>query len=161
MKRPMQYYDLKRNWRRVRPHLADPEVAGVLVRDFNKYTFGRWEKEFLPGMVPHEFESCDWWCNHRGRLPAYWQYVKHAACHWLVNFNLELAQASVADRAWRIISSDDHSTVWDGATTLFDLNFLALGVSPAECYRKARRTGEILKPGEHLTVHYAEHYSTT
>jgi len=153
----MQYYDLQRNWRRIRPHLTDPTVASVLVRDFNKFTFGRWEHEFLPGMVPHEFETCDWWCSHRGRLPAYWQYVKHAACHWLVNFNLELAQASVRGREWRIVSSRNHSTVWDGDVTLFDPNFQALKVAPAECYAMAR--GRVLKPGQHLTVNFAAHYS--
>lgn len=155
----MQYYDVQRHWRRIRAHLVNPVVADTLVRDFNKFTFGRWGHEFLPGMVPHEFESCDWWVDHRGRKPAYWQYVKHAACHWLVNFNLELAQASLPDRVWRIISSSDHSTVWDGDVTLFDPNFLALGVSPAECYRKARHKGQILKPGDHLAVHFADHYN--
>jgi hypothetical protein len=155
----MQYYDVKRQWPRIRPHLANPKVADVLVRDFNKFTFGRWKEPFLHGMVPHEFESCDWWCGHRGRFPAYWQYVKHSACHWLVNFNLELAQASVADRGWRIVTSDDHSTVWDGAMTLFDLNFLALGVSPTECYRKARRKGTVLRPGVQMPVSFTDHYS--
>ena len=40
--------------------------------------------------------------------------MKHAACHWLVNFALELAQLVEPDRKWRIITSDKHSTVWDG-----------------------------------------------
>jgi len=66
----MCYYDLKRNWRRVKPHLDDPVVADILVRDFNKFTHGRWGKPFLRGMVPHDFESCDWWCDHCGRLPT-------------------------------------------------------------------------------------------
>jgi hypothetical protein len=58
-------------------------------------------------------------------------YVKHAACHWLVNFALELAQHVEPNRAWRIITSQEHSTVWDGKDTLFDFNFLALGVTAA------------------------------
>lgn len=153
----MEYYDIQRHWRRIKVHLIDPKVADVLVRDFNKFTFGRWEKPFLPGMVPHEFESCDWWCDHRGRMPAFWQYVKHSACHWLVNFNLELAQASLPKRAWRIVTSPKHSTVWDGDDTLFDLNFLAMGVSIEECWQLAHK--RVLKPGNHITVHFAEHYS--
>jgi len=155
----MEYYDAKRYWQRIRPHLAAPKVADTLVEDFNKFTYGRWRKLFMPGMVPHEFESCDWWLDHRGRLPAYWQYVKHAACHWLVNFNLELAQASVPNRVWRIVSSEDHSTVWDGGGKLFDLNGLALGIKPDDCYAMASG-GEMLKPGEHLPVHFAPHYTT-
>jgi hypothetical protein len=110
-------------------------------------------------MVPHEFESCDWWTEHRGPIPSYWQYVKHAACHWLVNHNLELAKAVVPDSEWRILTSELHSTVYNGHGVLFDFNFCALGISPEEAYRMARDggNGKILKPGEHLTVHYAEH----
>ena len=145
----MQYYDLKRNWRRVRPHLSDPKVSDTLVRDFNKFTCGRWQQEFLLGMVPHQFESYGWWCEHRGRLPAFWQYTKHSACHWLVNFSLELAMASVPDRTWRIITSPGHSTVWDGDSLLFDFNFQAMGISPAECLtgRLVENCGISARPG--------------
>ena len=69
--RAMQYYDVMRHWRRVRPHLADPIVANVLVFDFNLYTYGRWKEPFEHGMVPHEFESCDWWLSHRGRKAGF------------------------------------------------------------------------------------------
>ena len=154
----VKYYDLKRNWSKVRPHLSDPRVADTLVRDFNKFTFGRWETPFLHGMVPTDFESCDWQCGHRGRPPAFWDYTKHAACHWLVSFTLELAMASVPKRPWRIISSQAHSTVWDGEETLFDFNFFAMGVEPDECFRLAHKRE--LKPGKHLKVHFAEHWRT-
>ena len=153
----MEYYDLKRNWRRVRPHLSDPRMADTLVRDFGKFTLGRWCQEFLPGMTPRDFESCDWDIDHRGSLPAFWAYTKHSACHWLVNFSLELAMASVPNRTWRIITSQDHSTVWDGDVTLFDFNFQAMQIPPDECFAGAQRRE--LKPGKHLTVHLAEHYS--
>jgi hypothetical protein len=56
----MQYYPLQRNWRKAKPHLNHPTVQATLVEDFNKFTFGRWNKPFVAGMVPHEFESCDW-----------------------------------------------------------------------------------------------------
>src|SRR5215472_12181479 len=128
----MRYYDLKKNWHRVKPHLGDKQLNDILVRDFNKFTFGRWNKTFTYGDLPYEFESCDWDYDHRGRRPAYWQYVKHAACHWLVNFNLRLAMLVQPAKPWRIITSDDHSTVWDGSDTLFDFNFL---VSSVLCLR--------------------------
>jgi hypothetical protein len=35
----MKYYDLRKNWRRVKPHLADKELNDILVRDFNKFTW--------------------------------------------------------------------------------------------------------------------------
>jgi hypothetical protein len=111
----MQYYDLKKNWRRVRRHINDERVQEILVRDFNKYTFGRWGQEFKAGHFPTEWESCDWQCEHKGKPPAFWQYTNHAACHWLVNFALTLAQLVEPQRPWRIITSREHSTVWDGA----------------------------------------------
>ena len=85
-----RYYDPIKNWSRIRPHL--PDVEQILVRDFNKFTWGRWRKKFQPGQRPHQFESCGWWLDHRGLKPAYWWYVKHSACHWLVNHGLELAR---------------------------------------------------------------------
>lgn len=89
----MKYYNIARNWtKKIEPHPINPTVVRILVRDINKFTFGRWEKKFTAGMTPHQFETCDWWMEHRGKMPRYWQYVKHAACHWLVNSNLELAQ---------------------------------------------------------------------
>ena len=80
----IKYYDLSKNWRKVRPHLDNPRVAETLVRDFNKYTYGRWRQRFTAGRYPCEFESCDWRFERRGRPPHFWRYVKHAACHWLV-----------------------------------------------------------------------------
>ena len=35
-------YDLKRNWRKVRRHIEHPQVQALLVRDFNRCTWGRW-----------------------------------------------------------------------------------------------------------------------
>lgn len=134
----MKYYDLSRNWtKKIAPHLDDEELNDILVRDFNKFTFGRWRKRFIHGQYPRDFESCDWdWC-HRGREPRFWRYVKHSACHWLVNFNLRLATLALPRRPWRILTSDRHSTVWDGMKTLFDFNFLAFGVPPQECIELA------------------------
>jgi hypothetical protein len=37
----MQFYDAIKNWRRIKPHLADAEFNRILVEDFNKYTYGR------------------------------------------------------------------------------------------------------------------------
>lgn len=154
----MRYYDLQRHWtRRIEPQLSDAALNQILVRDFNKYTQGLWGKPFTQGQFPREFESCDWWCEHRGKEPRYWQYVKHAACHWLVNFNLRLAQLVEPARPWRIVTSQEHSTVWDGEQTLFDFNFLALGVPPQECFKLANKRQ--LKAGKELRVYLAEHWS--
>lgn len=154
----ISYYDLKKNWRKVRPHLSDPALNDILVENFNKFTSGRWNKPFSHGQYPHEFESCDWWCDHKGRMPAFWKYTKHSACHWLVNFTLKLAQMVMPDREWRIITSQKHSTAWDGRDTLFDFNFQAMGITADECFRLAY-SGRELRPGQFLTVHTPEHFS--
>ncbi|MBR1187301.1 hypothetical protein [Bradyrhizobium sp. AUGA SZCCT0160] len=154
-----RYYDPVRNWKRIQPHLKRFEP--ILVRDFNRFTYGRWGQSFEAGMVPRQFESCDWDIDHRGREPRYWQYVKHAACHWLVNHSLELAQAVMPASEWRILSSELHSTVYDGHGMLFDFNFCALGIEPEEAYLMSRNEGKgrILKPGKHLRCYYAGHWS--
>jgi hypothetical protein len=154
----MRYYSLTRNWRRVEPHLADEGLNDTLVRDFDKFTYGRWRKRFTRGMFPRDFESCDWDLEHRGREPRFWQYVKHAACHWLVNFTLRLAELTLPRQPWRVITSDKHSTVWDGGTTLFDFNFQALGVPAPECFRLAAAGGRERKPGKLCKVYRAEHW---
>jgi hypothetical protein len=152
----MKYYDLKKNWRRVKPRLADKKLNDILVRDFNKFTFGRWGKKFVHGDLPSDFETCDWDWEHRGRRPAFWEYVKHSACHWLVNFNLRLAMLVQPKKPWRIITSDRHSTVWDGDDTLFDFNFQAFGIDPDECFDLA--FDKELKPGRYYRAGYPEHY---
>lgn len=147
----MQYYPIVKKWSKIKPHIKDDKVQEILVRDFNKYTFGRWGKRFEKGMYPRYFESCDWDMLRRGRRPEFWKYVKHAACHWLVNFNLELAKLVEPQRQWRILTSDKHSTVWDGKDTLFDFNFTALEVDPDEAFEMANK--KQLKPGQRMRVY--------
>jgi hypothetical protein len=155
----IKYINPQQNWRRIKPHLKEPVVRSTLTRDFNKFVYGRWGQEFTDEMVPADFESCDWRCGRirRGPEPAYWQYVKHSACHWLVNFNLRLAERVEPKRLWRILTSDDHSTVWDGDHTLFDFNYCALGVPPDEAYAAAAKGSNacVLPPGVELEVNLA------
>ena len=153
----MKYYDLKKYWPKAKRHLGDEELNNILVRDFNKFTYGRWGKEFTHGRFPTDFESCDWQWRYRGRRPAFWKYTKHSACHWLVNFSLRWAMLTEPNRMWRIITSSKHSTVWDGNKTLFDLNFQAMGVSPNECFSLAFKRQ--LKPGNYTEVNFAQHYT--
>jgi hypothetical protein len=126
----------------------------ILIADFNDYTQGRWGVVFYPGTYPEDIESCDWRIGHRGRPPRYWRYVKHGACHWIVNFCLRLATLVEPFRKWRILTSYEHSTVWDGRNTLFELNYLALGISAEECFAKAK--GAELLASEYMEVCYSE-----
>jgi len=156
----IRYYDISRNWsKKIKPLIEEPNINEVLVRDFNKFTKGKWGKKFVKGDLPANFENCDWTCGRKGRRPEFWKYVKHAACHWLVNFNLKLAEAVAPEVEWRILSSDKHSTVFDGVDTLFDMNFLALRVSPQESYELATCRGSVeLKPGKEKKVYMAAHW---
>lgn len=154
----MKYYPIQRNWKKIKSFIENKEVQDILIDNFNKFTYGRWEREFTYGMKPHEFESCDWWCDHRGRLPEYWNYVKHAAAHWLVNFNLKLAMLVEPKKEWQILTSDKHSTVWDGNDTLFDMQFLALGVTAQDAFDMAYEEGELIEIGQSIEVHFAEYY---
>jgi hypothetical protein len=155
-----QYYPLARNWtKKIVPHLKDKELNKILVRDMNRFTWGRWRQKFTAGMLPEEVESCDWRFSHRGPYPRYWAYVKHAACHWIVNFCLRLAMLAEPNKSWRILSSDAHSTVWDGDKTLFDFNFSALGIPPHKCYELATVGPHTEMPvGKEIKVHYADHW---
>jgi hypothetical protein len=153
----LRYYDIRRHWtKRIEPHLGDEALNTILVCDFNKFTYGRWREWFKRGDYPFDFESCDWWLIRRRPHPPFWRYVKDSACHWLVNFNLRLAQLAERGRPWRILTSDDHSTVWDGDRTLFDLIFLAQRVPPEECFRRANVME--LPVGRRLKVYLAEHH---
>jgi hypothetical protein len=159
-----QYYDLQRHWsRKIVPHLKDVLLNEILVRDFHKFTFGRWKEPFLPGNFPEGFESCDcrWSHGRRGPCPRYWAYVKHSACHWITNFALRLAQLAEPARRWRIVTSQKHSTVWDGKKTLFDFNLLALGVSVDEAWELAAESKEsrVLPIGREMKVYFAQHFS--
>jgi hypothetical protein len=61
-------------------------------------------------------------------------------------------------RAWRIITSDQHSTAWDGERLLFDFNYQAMGISPQECFDRAYK--EELTPGKLRVTHLAKHWKT-
>jgi hypothetical protein len=149
----MRYYNLKRHWtKRIMPHLGDEKLNRILVRDFKKVA--TWP--FQRGDYPSWCETCDWRVNHRGTEPRYWKYVCHGACHWIVNFALRLASLAEPNHKWRIISSDKHSTVWDGFHVLFDVNFQALGVPAHECYLLAMQDGCVLPVGKELRVGYQE-----
>jgi hypothetical protein len=146
----MRYYDLKKHWSKVSPHLQNPEVVDALVRDFGKYTKKRYNQTFKAGQYPRDFETCLWDVGHKGREPAYWKYVKHGACHWLANFELKLARLVEPKKPWRIITSDLHSTVWDREKTLFEFNAQAMGTSPQKCFDLA--CDEELAPGVSLEL---------
>jgi hypothetical protein len=156
----MRYYDLQKNWtRKIEPHLANEQLNDILVRDLNRFSSSRWGKPFLHGQYPWEYGDSQWMEEHMGRRPRYWRYTQVGSCHWLVNFNLRLAMLVEPQRPWRIVRSAKHSTVWDGAETLFEFNLLAYGVPAQECFDVAREDGVVMRPGKFRRTYRVEHYS--
>ena len=52
----IRYYDVQKLWtKKIVPHLDDKELNNILVRDFNRYTFGTWRERFVHGQFPCEF----------------------------------------------------------------------------------------------------------
>lgn len=150
----MKYYPIVKKWKIIKSAIEQEKVQTVLVRDFNKFTFGRWGYTFKRGEIPAAYESCDWQFSKKGRHPEYWNYVKHSACHWLVNFNLEIAKIVEPNKEWRIVTSQKHSTVWDGEETLFDFNFSAFGIDPDEAFELANERQ--LKAGRKMAVYFTK-----
>ena len=147
-----RYFDLARHWtKRVEPHLEDPRLNDILLHDFGLYT-ERWLHEvFKRGQFPRDFEPLEKY-NHlppKKREPRFWRYAKWSSCHYMANFNLRLATLVAPDRAWRIITNTLHTTVWDGEQTMFEFNFLALEISPAEIFSHQDQNVYALPLGEH------------
>lgn len=152
-----QYFDFKTHWQTLKPIFESPQARAILDRDFEHYitmkraNYVKHAKSkglsttkhgwyFTKGKLPFEYDSCDWRCDCE--LPAWHEYVCHGACHWLVNTLLYAAMTAYPNKAWRIVTSLEHSTVWDGENTLFDLNYATIGVSVEECVSKTFLTGK-------------------
>lgn len=150
----MKHYPIMRNWPKIRPHLKDEQLNRILIRDFNKFLHNATKRRFKRGMVPRDFNACDWDRNHKGKIPAFWQYVCFGSCHWMVNFNLRLISLAEPNKQWRIIKGMKHSTVWDGKDTIFDLNYSAFGISADETFKLANKGAEYLKVNEFFNVGY-------
>lgn len=147
----MRYYPIQERWQKIKRYLDDPVLKRVLRRDFNRYSLGYWDKPFTKDMLPEDIENFDWRLDYRRPHPPFWRYVKYGACHWIVNFLLRLAKKVEPTTPWRIVTSDYHSTVWDGDETLFEFNLLALGVSAGEAWAAAKSEGtKTFKLGKEL-----------
>ena len=122
----MKYCDTKREWNSIRPFVDETEEAtSIWYYRFERYARSlNWSpKPLTPTLTPSGYDSCDWRSGHyedprsvtrRGRRPRFWQYACFGSCHFNVYLNLYLAECIEPDRVWVVVSSDKHSTVWDG-----------------------------------------------
>jgi len=157
----MNYFPIQQNWRRLGPIYRSEEATTIWYPEMLAYQATRMEllnvtyafPEFSPSLRPSSFESCDWRWNRckPGRHPAFWDYFCNAACHWTANLGLFVAMAANPERPWRIVQSNLHTTVWDGDSTLWDAQFLALNATPEDAWELAaeQSDSEIAEVGEY------------
>jgi hypothetical protein len=157
---PIKYYDLKKHWtKKIMPFLGDSELNSVLVRDLNKYTIGWCAQPFGPDQYPADIENGDWGFGDHGPRPRYWRYVKFGTCHWIANFALRLATLVDPLQQWQIVSSERHTTVWDGFDTLFEFNHQAMGMDAPTSFYLASTDGEYFLPHCDYEPGFAPHYT--
>jgi hypothetical protein len=143
----MKYYPIQKNWRKAKDIYSSPEAKAIwypdmiLFKEMKAEETGvkQWYPTDSPELTPSDFESCYWRYGRKGRQPAFWKYVCHAACHHLVGLGLYAATIVEPNQNWRVIGNEYHSTVWDGEDTLWDLNFTALGIDPDEAFKIATK----------------------
>jgi len=144
----IRFYDIQANWRRLRHLFYSKYNLYELYSEMEAFAKSRSEehgyeykpKEFTLDLRPVFYDSCDWrWMtNKRGRKPAFWDFACHSACHWVNAWAMAcICSEMYTEGRWRIVKSDKHTTIWDGDKTLFDINFLALGISPEETWELA------------------------
>jgi hypothetical protein len=156
----VRYFPIVRHWARLRPIYYSREAYAVWWPNMVEYHAQKArEYGFQPRLenrkVPSAFDGCDWRCSRRGRPPEYARFVCHGACHWLVDLSLFVATEAFPKTPWRIVTSEEHSSVWNGnceLPVLYDPNFLALGVEPREAMRLASTRGRVLLPCLALSV---------
>lgn len=152
----MRYYDFSSNWDdKCRPHLKDPKFQDLLKRNFGLYVKGRFEsfvppRTFEPGSTPSKYDLGTW-RKFTPNPEPFWDYVCSGACHWLVNSYQRLAQLAEPDRDWRIVSGEEHSSVWDGEETLFDPQYCALQENPKTIFDQSEY--KILEPRKRVRVY--------
>jgi hypothetical protein len=155
---PMAYAPLQRWWRRLGPLYRAEEATLLWYLELEAFSRDRAEDHgfaykpvpLTPELRPVRYDSCDWRFDRAcpGPAPAFWDYVVHSACHWTCNLHLWVAAHARPKQPWRIVTSQKHSTVWDGENTLWDGNFLALGVTAEEAWSLAAEQPD----SEHLPV---------
>ena len=127
----------------------------ALNSDFNKYTMARFGKPFGPEQFPADFEDRER-LKYSGNVQEPFRYVKMGAAHWTVNFSLMVAMRVAPEKPWRIIRTLNHSSVWDGENTVFDIYGIAFFErgAPESFVRAVRGTNtRELAPGELLKTY--------
>ena len=152
----MKYINLKYWWPKAEKIYRSAEARLIWLPDMMDYSEMRRERAEELGVrcngsspsvhaLPSDYDSCDWrYHDKKGPHPRYWDFVCHSACHYLVDLHLYVATTVCPNSDWIIVSAPKHSAVWDQKNTLWDLNFLALGVPADEAFELANDGGDRL-----------------
>ena len=130
----LKYFDVSRYWKILNPIYESNLIKEIALYEMNCHreniskihNFAFKETESFE--YPKRFDSCDWRFSRKGRPPLFDNWICHAACHWIANINAAVVMEAFPVRAWRVINSDYHSTVWDGKSTIYDTNFYGLKI---------------------------------
>lgn len=152
-----KYFPLGRHWQRLGRIFRSEQAEAIWRPCMEDYSFQRAQangydhKSIRHQEYPCGYESCDWRWDYKWH-PKFWKYACHSACHWVCDLALYAAKTEYPETPWRILSSQKHSTVWNGSTedpVLFDINFLAMGVPPEQAIKLASR-GREYKVGSYM-----------
>ncbi len=153
-----EYFDIQKNWRKLGVLFRSDVARSIWHPCMEEFAQQQAEEHKFPhrpkpdAQFPTDYESCDWRCDRPGKQPAFWDYARHAACHWVADLALFVAKTAYPQTPWRILTARHHTTVWNGSTEapiLFDINFHAMGVTAQEAIKKASK-GRELKAGHYL-----------
>lgn len=135
------YYSAKLHWRKLKPVFELPEIRAIAHLQMERYQevrereFGRaWPKR--KRLLPADYDSCDWRLDHRGRRPAFWDWVCYGACHWMAPIYLLVIRRARPGENWSLLSSPNHATVYY-RDLIFDPQYEALGLTPDEAWKMA------------------------
>ena len=167
-----KYFNIGKHWtNKIKPVFESQYAQKILHHDFKRYIKSKQHNlnndykssglnkkvnwNFTKNCTPRDWDSVDWRLFRFGRPPAFDAYVCHGACHWIVNTLLYTANIAFPKKQWRIVTSDQHSTVWDGKYTFFDMNYLALKVPVQDCAEATvlNPEGKFLSVGKYLYCH--------
>ncbi len=154
------YVNIQKYWRKLKPLFESPEATKIWQRNFVDYYEQRKSNCVKSGhskarepwrlvlSSPSQFDSCDWRYHDQppGPRPRFWDYACHSACHWVADLGMFVATRGFPQMDWCIITSEKHSTVWNGSIKypmLFDINFSAIGVAPDEAWKLATDGGTV------------------
>jgi hypothetical protein len=135
----MRHLNYSKYWPNARHLLNDKTYLDNAYIDTMSYIYDHEYKRNWPRddrLLPGDWEGTGYLHETRKRA-EYWRFALLNACHFLTNNYLYLAQTFDPNRDWRIICNTRHSTIWDGADTIFDLQYGKINYSADQCYKTA------------------------